>query len=112
MGDARGNTASETRPGAVSATTAYDGYGRLTGYNRSDVGALAFGYNGLDDRVAMSSPWAGARAFVYDGAGRVPGEYVASAVDVKAEFIWLSPQAANDNLWGGDDWLGGYMPLR
>ena len=109
--DGRGNTAVETRPGAVSATTAYDGYGRLTGYNRSDVGALAFGYNGLDDRVAMSSPWAGPRAYVYDGAGRVVGEYGASAVDVKAEFIWLSPQAANDNLWGGDDGLGGYMPL-
>ena len=61
--------------------------------------------------MAMSSPWAGARAFVYDGAGRVVGEYGASAVDVKAEFIWLSPQAANDNLWGGDDGLGGYMPL-
>jgi YD repeat-containing protein len=31
----RGNTASETRPGAVSVTATYDGHGRLTGYTRT-----------------------------------------------------------------------------
>jgi YD repeat-containing protein len=37
--DARGNTASEVRPGGIAATTAYDGYARLTSYSRSDVGS-------------------------------------------------------------------------
>ncbi|HVR89833.1 MAG TPA: RHS repeat-associated core domain-containing protein [Novosphingobium sp.] len=109
--DARGNTASETRPGAIAATTAYDGYGRLTGYTRTDSGVMAFAYNGLDDRVIMTLPAAGTRRFVYDASGRVLGEYGASASDVKAEFIWALPEVANDNPWGGDDGLGGYMPL-
>jgi RHS repeat-associated protein len=41
------------------------------------------------------------------------GEYTtsASATDVKAEFIWALPQVANDNAFGGDDGVGGYMPL-
>ena len=90
-----GNTASETRPGAVSAGTTYDGYGRLTGYTRTDTGALTFSYNGQDDRVAKTSS-AGTRRFVYDGDGRVLGEYGVSATDVKAEFIWAQPQVANE----------------
>jgi RHS repeat-associated protein len=44
--------------------------------------------------------------------GRVLGEYGTSAADVKAEFIWLSPEVANDNApFGGDDGVGGYAPL-
>jgi RHS repeat-associated protein len=51
--------------------------------------------------------------FVYDPDGRVLGEYGASASDVIAETIWMSPEvAANDNEpLGGDDGVGGYAPL-
>ena len=108
--DARGNTASEVRPGGITATAAYDGYGRLTGYNRTGSGNLTFAYNGLDDRVKMTLP-NGTRRFVYDPQGRVMGEYGASATDVKAEFIWLSPEVGGAGAFGGDDGLGGYMPL-
>jgi RHS repeat-associated protein len=43
--------------------------------------------------------------------GWVLGEYGASANDVKAEFIWMSPMAGDGGSFGGDDGLGGYMPL-
>jgi RHS repeat-associated protein len=109
--DARGNTASELRPGGITAATAYDGYARLTSYSRSDAGSYAFTYNGLDDRVTMALPGAGTRRFVYDAGGRVMGEYGLSAADVKAEYIWLSPELGADGAFGGDDGLGGYMPL-
>ena len=109
--DGRGNLAGESRPGAVSASTSYDGYGRLTGYARSDIASLAFAYNGRDDRVSMTSASLGTRFFVYGPDARVLGEYGQSAADVKAEFIWLSPEAANDNALGGDDGTGGYAPL-
>ncbi|MBT2135785.1 hypothetical protein KK137_15710 [Croceibacterium sp. LX-88] len=109
--DARGNTLTETRPGGVSVTTAYDGYGRLIEYNRSNAGAQSYVYNGLDDRVAMLSPTA-TRRFIYDADGRVLGEYGESASEVHAEFIWALPQAANDNgPFGGGDGVGGYAPL-
>ena len=107
--DGRGNTASETRPGSISATTAYDGYGRLTGYTRTDVGAYTFSYNGLDDRVVMTNA-AGTRRFIYASDGRVLGEYGAAATDVHAEYIWASPQLAT-GPFGGDDGVGGYAPL-
>jgi RHS repeat-associated protein len=108
--DGRGNTTSETRPGGIVLNTTYDGFGRLTGYSRSDVSALMFTYNGRDDRVAMQSD-VGTRRFVYDPEGRVMGEYGLSAPDVKAEFIWLSPEVANDNPFGGGDGVAGYAPL-
>ena len=109
--DARGNLASESRPGGISATTTYDSYGRLTGYVRTDVGTLSFVYNGRDDRVAETSG-TGTRHFVYDPDGRVLGEYGASATDVKAEYVWARPSVANDTTpFGGDDGTGGYMPL-
>lgn len=108
--DGRGNTASESRPGSIAASASYDGYGRLTGYARTDVGSLSFAYNGQDDRVAMTTG-VGTRRFVYAPDGRVLGEYGASASDVKAEFIWALPEAANDNSFGGDDGVGGYAPL-
>ena len=53
----------------------------------------------------------GTRRFVYDPQGRVMGEYGLSAADVKAEFIWLSPEVGGAGAFGGDDGLGGYMPL-
>jgi RHS repeat-associated protein len=48
--------------------------------------------------------------FVYDSQGRLMGEYLASATDVKGEYIYLSPDGANDNQspFGGDDGMGGY----
>jgi RHS repeat-associated protein len=42
----------------------------------------------------------------------VLGEYGSSPQDVKAEFIWLNPQVGDGSgPFGGDDGLGGYMPL-
>ena len=108
--NAAGNTSSETRPASVTVSTTYDGYGRLTGYTRTGTSALTFAYNGRDDRVSMTSS-TGTRRFVYGPDGRVMGEYGASAADVKAEFIWTQPEAANDNMFGGDDGVGGYAPL-
>jgi RHS repeat-associated protein len=117
--DNRGNTASETRPGSVSVATTYDGYARLTSYTRTGEAGLIHAYNGLDDRVATTRG-VETRRFIYDMDGRVIGEYGTSATDVKAEFIWLSPEVANDNQppstglrtgFGGDDGVGGYSPL-
>jgi RHS repeat-associated protein len=122
--DARGNLAQETRPGGITVKAAYDGQARLISYARSGEASLTHVYNGLDDRVATSTTPAGGgaadtRRFVYAPDGRVLGEYGASANDVRAEFIWLSPQvgdastgsAQSGSLFGGDDGLGGYMPL-
>lgn len=110
--DDRGNTEAETRPGSVTASVEYDGYGRLNGYDRTDLGSSSFSYNGLDDRVSMSLPTAGTRHFIYDSDGRVMGEYGASISEVQAEFIWALPHlAAGSASFGGDDGLGGYMPL-
>ena len=54
----------------------------------------------------------GTRHFVYDAWGRVIAEYGSSVADVKAEFIWAEPPAANDNSpFGGGDHVGGYAPL-
>jgi RHS repeat-associated protein len=42
----------------------------------------------------------------------VLGEYGSGPQDVKAEFIWLNPQVGDGSgPFGGDDGLGGYMPL-
>ena len=108
--NAAGNISSETRPASVTVSTAYDGYGRLTGYSRTGTSALTFAYNGRDDRVSMTSS-TGTRRFVYAPDGRVLGEYGLSATDVKAEFIWAQPEVANDNAFGGGDGVGGYAPL-
>jgi RHS repeat-associated protein len=51
------------------------------------------------------------RRFVYAPDGRVLGEYGGSAFDVRAEFIWMSPEVGGADMFGGDDGLGGYMPL-
>jgi RHS repeat-associated protein len=109
--DGRGNLATETRPGTISASTSYDGYARLTSYIRTGEASLTFTYNGLDDRVREVRGTT-TRRYLYDGQGRILGEYGVSATDVIAEHLWLSPDAANDNMpFGGDDGVNGYAPL-
>jgi RHS repeat-associated protein len=110
--DARGNLIAETRPGTPSPTNvsaSYDGYGRLTGHTQSGAAALAFSYNGLDDRVSQSEG-ADVQRFVYDSMGRIVGEYATSPSAIRGEYIYLHPDGANDNAspHGGDDGLGGY----
>jgi RHS repeat-associated protein len=109
--DGRGNTVAETRPGGVAVAASYDGHARLESYDRSNIGAQTYSYNGLGDRVRVVKP-TGTRHFVYDSQGRVVAEYGASASEVKAEFVWALPPAANDNSpFGGDDGIVGYAPL-
>jgi RHS repeat-associated protein len=109
--DGRGNTISESRPNGLTVSASYDGYGRLASYDRNNIGAQSYVYNGLGDRVRVDKP-TGTRHFVYDAWGRVVGEYGDSALDVKAEFIWALPPAANDNSpFGGGDEVVGYAPL-
>jgi hypothetical protein len=113
--------------GTQTVTAAYDGYGRLTAYGRSGAESFAHAYNGMDDRISTVTTigtTSTTRRFLYDRSGRVLGEYGASAAmaEVKAEFIWLNPDAANDNSpHGGSDGTfvrlsasadgGGYAPL-
>lgn len=108
--DARGNSAAETRPDGITVGTTYDGFARLTAYQRSDT-ALTFSYNGRDDRVSMVRDGV-QRWFAYDPDGRIIGEYGANGpTDVKAEFVWTLPQVGEAGVLGGDDGLGGYQPL-
>ena len=70
-------------------TLTYDGYARLESYNRSNICAQSYSYNGLGDRVRVVKP-TGTRQFVYDNQGRVVagsaaeraqrGQYGASAI--------------------------------
>ena len=108
--DARGNTSGETRPGSVTATVAYDAYARLAGYTRTGDPTQTNVYNGLDDRVKVTSGSI-VRSYLYDGKGRLLGDYGTSATNVMGEFIWLSPNPANDNPFGGGDGAGGWAPL-
>ncbi len=109
--DGRGNTVSETRPGGLTVAASYDGYGRLASYDRTNIGAQSYTYNGLGDRVRVDKP-TGTRHFIYDAWGRVVAEYGTSVSDVKAEFIWALPPAANgDSPFGGGDHIVGYAPL-
>lgn len=109
--DGRGNTVAEARPGGVAVAASYDGYAQLESYDRTNIGAQTYTYNGLGDRVRVNKP-TGTRHFVYDSQGRVVAEYGTSAAEVKAEFIWALPPAANDNSpFGGDDGIVGYAPL-
>ena len=83
----------------------------LESYDRTNIGAQTYTYNGLGDRVRVDKP-TGTRHFVYDRFGRVVAEYGASASDVKAKFTWAIPPAANDNSpFGGGDEIAGYAPL-
>ena len=89
----------------------YDGFGRLLTYSRTGDPAQTNVYNGVDDRVSVTSG-STTRKYLYDGDGRQLGEYGASATAPVAETIWLSPEVANDNQpIGGDDGVGGYAPL-
>jgi RHS repeat-associated protein len=113
--DARGNLITDTRPGGISIIAGYDGYGRLTSYARTGEASLAHVYNGMDERVA-STRGTDTRRFLYAPDGRVLGEYGSTATDVRAEFIWLSPEVGDSGMFGGDDGTpesggGGYMPL-
>jgi RHS repeat-associated protein len=113
--DARGNTLGEIRSGGISVTTAYDGYGRLTSLTRTGEEDQANIYNGMDQRVLVSSGITGGgtstRRFVYDPDGRVLGEYGTSASNVIAERIWMNPEVADSGMFGGDDGTGGYAPI-
>ncbi|MCL4672958.1 MAG: RHS repeat protein [Sphingomonadaceae bacterium] len=91
--DARGNTVAETRADGTLVAASYDGHARLSGYDRSNIGAQVYTYNGLGDRVRVDKP-TGSRRFVYDAQGRVLAEYGASAGEVWAEFIWALPPGA------------------
>jgi RHS repeat-associated protein len=115
--DGRGNTSGEVRPAATASLT-YDAHGRLTGYARTGEATQANVYNGLEDRVQVTrtSGTADVRRYLFDGTGRLIGDYGANATDVKGEFVWLLPEAANDNGASGlqgdmDDGAGGWMPL-
>ncbi|MEO9131015.1 MAG: hypothetical protein ABI240_07385 [Sphingomonas sp.] len=108
--DGRGNTLGETRP-TSTITAGYDGYGRLTSYQTTGGASLVNAYSGLDERVSAGTT-ADMRQYIYDGDGRMMGEYGVSASDVKAETIWLSPEVnSSGQMWGGDDGVGGYAPL-
>jgi len=83
---------------------------------RTGEDSLLHGYNGLDERVSTVRLPAGGgaaeqRRMVTGPDGRAMGEYGGSAVDVRAEYIWPMPEAGEAGLYGGDDGLGGYMPL-
>jgi YD repeat-containing protein len=100
--DGRGNTVAEARSGGVAVSASYDGHAWLESYDRSNIGAQTYSYNGLGDRVRVNKP-TGTRHFVYDSQGRVVAEYGASASEVKAEFIWAllsraaKPEARSTN---------------
>jgi len=115
--DGRGNTSGEVR-GTATASLSYDAHGRLTGYARTGEVTQANVYNGLEDRVQVTrtSGTTDVRNYLYDGSGRLLGDYGAGATDVKGEFVWLLPEVADDNknssLQGDmDDGAGGWMPL-
>ncbi|WP_298465966.1 hypothetical protein [uncultured Erythrobacter sp.] len=64
-------------------------------------------HNGLGDRARVDKQ-TGTRHFVYDAWGRVVAEYGSSARDVRTEFIWAEPPAANDSSsFGGSDHIPG-----
>jgi RHS repeat-associated protein len=70
-------------------------------------------YNGMDDRVAQATTGGTVQArYVYDSQGRVLGDYLAgaTAAGTRGEYIYINPDAANDNAspFGGDDGMGGY----
>jgi RHS repeat-associated protein len=104
--DERGNMVGEDRGGGQDVIAGYDAYGRLTGYARRGGDALVHAYNGLDDRVVSAGGGGSAvQRFVYDERGRVLGEYGSDTGQLRAEFIWMMPDAS------ADDGVGGYMPL-
>jgi RHS repeat-associated protein len=108
--DNRGNPSAESRPGSVAVSVGYDGYARLTSYTRTGDATQTNVYNGLDQRVSITSGTT-TRRFVYDPDGRVLGEYGTSATNVIAERIWMTPEIDDGGMFGGDDGTGGYAPI-
>ena len=113
--DARGNLIGEVRPGGPSLTLGYDGHARLASYAVAGVETQAMLYNGFDERVGLTTMLGGSpvaeRRYVYDADHRLTGEYGATTADLRAEYIWLLPEVGGASPFGGDDGLGGYMPL-
>lgn len=95
----------EARPAAATVSASYDGYERFISHDRSNEVALTHVYNGMDDRVATtdsSGVSSETRHFIYAPDGRVLGEYGADANDVRAEFIWMSPEVGDTGLFGAE----------
>ncbi len=113
--DARGNLIADTRPAGAGVTLGYDGHARLSSYARAGAETQAMLYNGFDERVGLTTLLGGSaveeRRFVYDAGHRIIGEYGATTADLRAEYIWLLPEVGDGTAFGGDDGLGGYMPL-
>ncbi len=113
--DGRGNQITEQFPGGVTVTVAYDGHARLTRYRNGGASQTML-YNGMDERIqVVTTPAIGAadtRVYLYDLDHRIVGEYGATGTaNIKAEYIWLMPEVGATGPTGGDDGLGGYMPL-
>jgi RHS repeat-associated protein len=114
--DARGNLTGEVLPGGGTVTLTYDGHARLTSYAATGAPGQAMTYNGFDERTRIVTTPAGGgaadtRHFAYDQHHRLIGEYGATTADLRAEHIWLLPELGGASPFGGDDGLGGYMPL-
>ena len=113
--DARGNLTADTRPAGAGVTLGYDGHARLASYARAGAETQAMLYNGFDERVGVTTLLGGSaveeRRFAYDAGHRIVGEYGATGADLRAEYIWLLPEVGEGSAFGGDDGLGGYMPL-
>ena len=91
------------------------GHARLTRYRNGGASQTML-YNGMDERIqVVTTPAIGAadtRVYLYDLDHRIVGEYGATGTaDIKAEYIWLMPEVGATGPTGGDDGLGGYMPL-
>jgi hypothetical protein len=69
-----------------------------------------FTYNSMVDRVQQAGTVTA--RYVYDSQGRMLGDYLASSLpaDTRGEYIYLTPDAANDNAspYGGDDGMANY----
>ena len=113
--DARGNLIGETRPGGPSITLGYDGHARIASYAVAGAETQAMLYNGFDERVGLTTTLSGSpvveRRYVYDAGHRITGEYGSTTADLRGEYIWLLPEVGDGSAFGGDDGLGGYMPL-
>lgn len=113
--DARGNLTGAVRPGGPSLTLGYDGHARLQSYAVAGAETQAMLYNGFDERIGLTTMLGGSlvaeRRYIYDASHRITGEYGATAAGLRAEYIWLQPEVGETSPFGGDDGLGGYMPL-
>jgi len=100
--DGHGAVASDTTtPAAGAATTLplrYDAYGRLVYAATTATSSFAMLYDGLDQRVQVTIDGT-PRNFVYDGSGRLIGEYGATPLNIYAEHVWLDPDASEQDGW-------------